>query len=116
MLLIPGPLNALPSFRRSYQPTTPSKHTNFIAHLSRYPYLTSHENYIRHTGYVLDSADDTPTHYLIVQEFAELRRLDWELKQKEAKHWWRQEERGASGVRVGFYELRDTDEIEKLDH
>jgi len=46
-----------------------------------------------------------------VQEFSELRRLHWELKRKEAKHWWRKKERGASGVRVGFFVLVDVEEI-----
>lgn len=54
LLFFPGPLNALPSSRRPCQPTTRSKHTNFLAHLSHYPYLTFHKNYVRHTGYVLD--------------------------------------------------------------
>jgi len=47
-----------------------------------------------------------------VQEFSELRRLDWQLKRKEAKHWWQKKEREASGVRVGFFEFVDMEEIE----
>ena len=31
--------------------------------------------------------------------------MDWELKRREAKHWWRKEERGAKGVKVGFSKL-----------
>ena len=31
--------------------------------------------------------------------------INWERKRKEAKHWWRKEERGAHGVRVGFFKL-----------
>ena len=99
---------------------TPSKkHWAFFAHLSRYPYLTSNNNYIRHTGYVLESADNNaPSQYLIVQEFSELERqasrkvsMDWELKRLEAKHWWRKEERGASGVKVGFFKLSHKEEV-----
>ena len=62
---------------------------------------------------MLESAHrNAPAEYLIVQEFSELGRrgerkvsLDWELKRTEAKHWWRKEERGAVGVRVGFFKL-----------
>jgi hypothetical protein len=46
-----------------------------------------------------------------MQEFSELRRLEWDLKRKEAKHWWRTKERGAVGVKVGFFELADIEEI-----
>jgi len=37
---------------------------------------------------------------------------NWGLKRKEAKHWWQKKEREASGVRVGFFELADMEEIE----
>lgn len=40
--------------------------------------------------------------------------LNWELKRKEAKHWWRKEERGAAGVRAGFFELVKREEISGL--
>lgn len=63
LFFIPGPLNALPPSRRPCQPTTASKHANFLAHL---PYLASDENYTRHTDYVLDSVEDIPANYLIV--------------------------------------------------
>jgi len=46
-----------------------------------------------------------------VQEFSELRPLDWQSKRKEAKHWWQKKERGALGVRVGFFEFADMEEI-----
>ena len=92
---------------------------NFLSHLMRYPYLTSHDNYVRHTGYVLQSAGrNVPSQYLVVQEFSKLERrgntkvcMNWELKRKEAKHWWRKEQRGASSVKVGFYKLADTEII-----
>lgn len=42
-----------------------------------------------------------------------MRRLDWDLTRKEAKHWWRTKERGPLGVRVGFCQLADVEEIEK---
>lgn len=125
LLFIPGPLNSPTSSPPSSSgPTTASKHDNFLAHLSRYPYLTSHDNYIRHTGYVLESADPiAPAQYLIVQEFSELERhagrkvsMDWELKRKEAKHWWRREARGASGVKVGFFKLANKEEIGHSTH
>lgn len=32
--------------------------------------------------------------------------MNWELKRVEAKAWWRKEDRGDKGIRVGFYELR----------
>lgn len=105
-----------PHLVNSFKPTIPSEHTIFLAHLSRYPYLTSHDNYIRHSGYVLNSADDTPAHYLILQEFSDLRQLHWDLKRKEAKDWWRTKERGASGVRVGFFKLADVEEINRYVH
>lgn len=100
--------------------TTSIQHKVFLAHLARYPYLTSHRNYIRHTGYVLEpsssSDDDAPAQYLIVQELSEMGRragrtvgVSWERKRKEAKHWWRKEERGARGVRVGFFKLADAE-------
>ena len=103
----------------------PRRHRNFLAHYARYPYLTSHENFIRHTAYVLSSeiADKYPR-YLIVQEFSDLERtrrgmkvgIDWELKRKEAKHWWRKEERGARGVKVGFFRLREGGESAPVIH
>jgi len=31
--------------------------------------------------------------------------VDWERHRLEAKHWWRKEERGARGVRAGFFKL-----------
>lgn len=37
--------------------------------------------------------------------------LDWELKRREAKHWWRRERRGAVGVRVGFFKLADEERV-----
>lgn len=40
--------------------------------------------------------------------------LNWELKGKEAKHWWRKEERGAAGVRAGLFELVRREEIGRL--
>jgi len=46
-----------------------------------------------------------------VQELSELRRLHWESKRKEAKHWWRKKGREASGVKVGSFELADVEEI-----
>ena len=94
----------------------PLRHKNFLSHYSRYPYLTSHDNFIKHTAYVLSSDDPgAPLQYLIVQEFSELERsprglkigMNWELKRKEAKHWWRKDERGARGVKVGFFRLRE---------
>ena len=33
--------------------------------------------------------------------------VNWERKRKEAKHWWRKEERGPCGGRVGFFKLVD---------
>jgi len=59
-----------------------------------------------------------------MQEFSDLyltRRgrkvgLDWELKRQEAKHWWRKEERGARGVRVGFFKLGHVEEVDKTSH
>ena len=92
------------------------RHGNFVAHYSRYPYLTSHDNFIKHTAYVLASGDpNAPPQYLVVQEFSELEKsprgnkigLDWELKRREAKHWWRKEERGAPGVKAGLFRLRE---------
>ena len=65
-----------------------------------------------------DDADgDAPEQrYLIVQEFSELERragravgVDWERKRKEAKHWWRKEERGARGVKAGFFKRADAE-------
>ena len=60
---------------------------------------------------------DAPEQYLIVQEFSELERragravgVAWERKRKEAKHWWRKEERGARGVKAGFFKLADAEE------
>ncbi|MCJ1480445.1 hypothetical protein MMC06_000600 [Schaereria dolodes] len=65
------------------------------------------------TSLVRRSTDsDAPAQYLIMQELSEMERLagrtvgvNWERKRKEAKHWWRKEERGAHGVRVGFFKL-----------
>ncbi|KAL9609170.1 MAG: hypothetical protein Q9167_006047 [Letrouitia subvulpina] len=144
VLFIPAPLTAVDP---DLVPPTPSSltpsqtiHANFLAHLHRYPYLTSHENYIRHTGYVLEprpvkqtTTAEPPaspimplpaaasTQYLIVEEFSEMERsrsrsgrivgMNWELKRKEAKHWWRKEERGSSGVTAGFFELVDEEKI-----
>ncbi len=67
---------------------------HFLYDLSRYPYLTSNEHYIRHTGYVLDAPDwISLAQYLKVQEFSNLEplfrgrpsSLNWELKSKEEK-------------------------------
>ena len=90
-----------------------NKYWIFLPQLSGCAYLISHDNYIRHTGYVLESADDaSPSEYWLVREFFDLGRragykvsMDWELKRREAKHWWRKEERGASGVKVGSFKL-----------
>lgn len=115
LLFIPGPLQTVDQPLYPIPTTTAisPKHSNFISHFERYPYLTSHDNYLKHTAYVLgpDSPGAKP-HYLIVQEFSELESLrghrmgaHWELKRKEAKHWWRKEDRGARGVKAGFYRL-----------
>ncbi len=55
---------------------------------------------------------DAPAQYLIVQELSEMEwragrtmGVDWERHRLEAKHWWRKEERGARGVRAGFFKL-----------
>lgn len=119
LLFIPAPLELIdPSDAPSSRPTTWSRHDNFIAHFMRYPYLTSHDSYVRHTGYFLESADENvPSQYLVVEEFSDLEpllpwrktrfKLNYEQKRIEAKHWWRKEGRGASGVKAGFYKLAD---------
>lgn len=57
LLFIPGPLAAPTSSPASSLGSTASSiHDHFLSHLSRYPYLTSHDNYFRHTGYVLQPA------------------------------------------------------------
>lgn len=61
------------------------------------------------------------TEYLIIQEFFDLSRgadggkatVTWfKLKRKEVKHWWWKEERGARGMKVGFYKLIRSKDIE----